>query len=251
MNKRDNTIRTLFLGQCLNYGYDGVDRASTFPNMARLMLSARFPQLTIKLNFSALHHPKALKRLLRAGLLLRPDIVVISLPAMFAATHYPVNLIYQIAPEIVGLARSFKRRVDAKFKSQAVLKLFNTTSVVHAPMGLDEYERLIEDAVRFCLCTSHCRVVLMGPGRFNEDTNEDYAIHSPKLWSSVNQMVLRIGDRLSVPVINAHDALADYGGEVFLPNNHRWSERGHEVVAREVESILASQIANLRYTPPQ
>jgi hypothetical protein len=39
--------------------------------------------------------------------------------------------------------------------------------------------------------------------------------------------------------------LAEYGGEVFTPNNHRWSEYGHEIIAREVESALASQVTDL------
>jgi hypothetical protein len=58
-------------------------------------------------------------------------------------------------------------------------------------------------------------------------------------------MVLRDGKRLDVDVINAQEALAGHGGEVFIPCNHRWSEYGHEVIAREVEAALATQVAEL------
>ena len=99
-----------------------------------------------------------------------------------------------------------------------------------------------------CGQITSCRFVLMGPGRFNEDTNEDYAIHSPALWSSVNQMILRLGQRRNVPVVNTQEMLTDHSGEVFITNNHRFSRVGHEVVGREVANVLASQIAilNLR-----
>jgi hypothetical protein len=111
------------------------------------------------------------------------------------------------------------------------------------PIKLDEYERLLEEGVLYCRSKSTCQPILMGPGRFNVDTIEDYAIHSPELWSTVNQMVLRLGERLGVPVINAQETLEDYSGEVFIANNHRWSHRGHRVVAVEVERVLSTEIS--------
>ena len=116
---------------------------------------------------------------------------------------------------------------------------------VRQPIAIEDYERLVERAVAECKQQSTCRIVLMGPGAFNEDTIEDYQLHSPELWSSVNDMVLRVGKRMDVAVINAQAALADHGGEVFIENNHRWSEYGHEIIAREVEQALASQVTHL------
>jgi hypothetical protein len=85
----------------------------------------------------------------------------------------------------------------------------------------------------------------MGPGRFNEDTKDNYAIPSPSLWPSVNEMVGRIGKSTNTAVIDVQSALSEHGGEVFLPNNIRWSRVGHQIVAREVECVLASQIMSL------
>jgi hypothetical protein len=59
-------------------------------------------------------------------------------------------------------------------------------------------------------------------------------------------MILRVGKRTGAGVINAQEALAEHDGEVFLPGNHRFSTYGHEVVAREVEAVLASQVMMLR-----
>lgn len=254
MSSAGNSFKILFLGQCLQYGYDGLRRYETFPNHAAMILKAQFPALRLKFDLKYLYHPTGLRALLKHRLLVaKPDIVVISLPAMFAATSWRVNMIYQIAPEIVDTARSFRRSVEARSKGAsasfvAVGKLFDKAFAVQPPLRLDEYERLVEETLVYCGQITSCRFVLMGPGRFNDNTFEDYAIHSPELWSSVNQMILRLGQRWEVPVVNTQETLTDHGGEVFITNNHRFSRVGHEVVGREVASVLASQIAilNLR-----
>jgi hypothetical protein len=251
MVSAEKRLNILFLGQCLQYGYEGLSRYDTFPYHAATILKAQFPGLRLKFDFKFFHHPTGLKAILKHRLVAtKPDVALISLPAMFAATSWRVNMIYQIAPEIVDAARSFKRSVEARAKGAsahfaAAGKLFDSAFAVQPPIGLDEYERLIEEALAYCDRTTSCRLVLMGPGRFNEDTNEDYAIHSPELWSSVNNMILRVGARRNVPVVNAQDALAEHGGEVFIANNHRFSQLGHEVVGREVANVLGSQLAIL------
>jgi hypothetical protein len=247
INSRSTKI--LFLGQCLQYGYQGVDRSSTFVSLAFSNLEARFPQIELQVELKQLYHPKGLKAILRHRLLLsRPDIVVISVVGSFAAVYTRVNLLYEIAPEIVDTARSFLQKIEARrggtgdlVKSHAPIdKLF----ALHPPIALDEYERLIKEGIELCE-TSGCRVVLMGPGRFNEDTKDNYAIPSPSLWPSVNEMVGRIGKSTNTAVIDVQSALSEHGGEVFLPSNIRWSRVGHQIVAREVECVLASQIMSL------
>ncbi|MEW6211055.1 MAG: hypothetical protein AB1631_22010 [Acidobacteriota bacterium] len=243
-------IRILFLGQCIQYGYEGVSRYSTYPNVAASILMAQFPSFRFKFDFKYLHHPTGLKAILQHRLpLTRPRLTVITLPAMFAATHWRVNLVYQIAPELVDTARSFMRQIEAKVRGvdQTALgrhTLIDKTFAVQPPLSLDNYERLVETALSYAKQTSR-RIILMGPGRFNDDTHEDYAVHSPQLWSSVNEMVARLGARLNLPVINMQDALTEYGGEVFISNNHRFSEFGHEVVGREVARVLAAELRML------
>ena len=242
-------IKVLFLGQCLQYGYANVRKSATFADLAASMLRVRFPGVRFNFDYKFLYHPVGLKAILKHRLLLsRPDVVLINLPAMYAARPWRVNLIYEMAPELVDTARSFMQTIEARVRGsnqlQQTTKLDNAFSV-RRPISIDEYERLIEQAVEECKRASSCRIVLMGPGRFNEDTIEDYEVHSPELWSSVNEMVMRVGKRLGVAVINAQAALSEYGPEVFTPGNHRWSEYGHEVIAREVEAALASQVADL------
>ena len=246
---RTSSIKVLFLGQCLQYGYANVSKSATYANLAASMLRVRFPGLCFEFDFKYLYHPSGLKAILKHRMLLsRPDVTLINLPALYAATAWRVNLVYEMAPELVDTARSFMRKVEAKIKGSSgpqQATMLDKAFAIRNPISLGEYESLVQEAVQDCKRASSCRIVLMGPGRFNEDSAENYVLHSPELWSSVNQMVLRVGKRLDVAVINAQEALAEYGGEVFTPNNHRWSEYGHEVIAREVESALAYQVTEL------
>lgn len=239
----------LFLGQCLQYGYANVSKSATFANLAASMLRVRFPGLSFKFDFKYLYHPSGLKAILKHRMLLsRPDVALINLPALYAATAWRVNLVYEMAPELVDTARSFMQTIEAKMRGSnepQQATMLDKAFAIRQPISIDEYESLVHEAVEDCKRASSCRIVLMGPARFNEDTIEDYAVHSPELWASVNEMVLRVGKRLDVAVINAQEAFAEYGAEVFTPNNHRWSEYGHELIAREVEAVLASQVAEV------
>ena len=245
------SIKVLFLGQCLQYGYANVSKSATFSDLAASMLKVRFPGLAFKFDYKFLYHPTGLKAILKHRLLLsRPDVALINLPAMYAARSWRVNLIYEMAPEVVDSARSFMQTIEARVrgsKERRQTTMLDKAFAVRPPISIEEYESLVEEAVAECKRASSCRIVLMGPGRFNEDTIEDYVMHSPEVWSSVNEMVIRVGKRLNVAVINAQAALSEHGAEVFIPDNHRWSEYGHEVIAREVEAALASQVIDLSH----
>ncbi|HSB08716.1 MAG TPA: hypothetical protein VLM38_04355 [Blastocatellia bacterium] len=244
------SVRILFLGQCLQYGYGRISGQTTFPRLAASMLRSRFPGLSFKFDLKYLYHPLGLKPILKHRLRFSPpDVVIITLPAMFAATSWRVNRIYEMAPELVDTARSLLQKMETTLHRiehpRTATTLLDKAFAIRRPMPVDEYERVVQDAVEHCRQTSPCRFALMGPGRFNEDTIEDYAVHSPELWRSVNEMALRLGRRLNVPVINAQEALEEHGSEVFITNNHRWSVYGHEVIAGEVESLIASQVIEL------
>jgi hypothetical protein len=247
-NRADKTVKILFLGQCLQYGYQGVSRYATYPNVAASILKAQFPSVKFKFDLKYLHHPSGLKAILRHRLpVTRPDFVVINLPAMFAATCWRVNLVYEIAPEIVDTARSFVRKVEAKIKGVGTGALNRETAIdkmigQKPPIPLDEYERIVAEAISHANQISPCRIIFMGPGAFNEDTIENYEIHSPELWSSVNEMVIRLTGRFNLPMIDVQGVLAGHSGEVFLNENHRFSEQGHAVVGREVASVLAAEV---------
>jgi hypothetical protein len=241
-------VRILFLGQCLQYGYEDVDRASTFVALAAAGLGERFPAHDLRRDLKHLYHPRGLRAILRHRLWLsKPDIVVISVVGSFAAAPTRVNLLYEIAPEVVDTARSFLQKLEARRRGRAVVEASTSLDEFiawHPPIALDEYEALVREGVEMCQ-SAGCDAVLLGPGRFNEDTTDGTAGLAPDLWFRVNEMVRRIGRSLDVTAIDTLGALSQHGGEVFLPNNIRWSRFGHRVVAHEVESVLASRVAAL------
>ena len=244
------SVNLLFLGQCLQYGYKGVDDSGTFPQLARSMLAARFPHFDFKFDRKYVYHPKGLKAILQHRLpVTAPDIVVIAVSGIFAASPWRVNMIYEIAPEVIDTARSFLQKVDAKIKGQyrgkATEKLLDSIFSWHPPITLAEYEKLLEEAVLMCRNTTRAGVVLIGPSRFDEDTNEGYALQSPELWRSVNQMVLRLGARMRVPVLDTQDLFADFGPEVVVSGTVKYSRYGHQVVAQEIQRILGAEVAAL------
>src|SRR5204862_540582 len=101
-------------------------------------------------------------------------------PAMFAAIPFRVNSIYLAAPDIMRIARSFVEKIESRIRRDTGLaRSFSKRSalmptVVCPPVSCDEYDGLIEDAITFCRQTSTCRVILMGPGGFNEDATIEY-----------------------------------------------------------------------------
>lgn len=246
-------IKVLFIGQCLQHGYEDVRPWETYPALAHAGLSARYPQMNFVFETKMLFHPKGLKAMLRYRLpTFRPDIVVITALATYTATQWRTGILYELAPEIAVTARAFIEKLDAKLRRGPTLRtLLNRTldgtyglrpHVVHPPLQLDEYERLLADGISQCRRGSR-RVVLMGPGGFNEYNKNDFALQSPKLWSAVNQMVHGLGKREDVPVINTQDALHEHDCDVFLREDHKFSRKGQAVVAREVEAVLATEVA--------
>jgi len=98
-------VKVLFIGQCLQYGYQNVTSSSTFSSRAAAMLRARFPDLRFKFDHKFLYHPTGLKAILKHRVLLSPpDVLIINLPAMYAARPWRVNLVYEMAPELVDTA---------------------------------------------------------------------------------------------------------------------------------------------------
>src|ERR1700759_5391796 len=107
------TVKVLFMGQCLNYGYAGVPRAMTFNHVAASLLRARFPHIPFAFRSKFLYHPRGLNALLTHRMAFsRPDLLIIGLPAIYAATSWRVNRVYEMAPEIVDTARSFLQKLN-------------------------------------------------------------------------------------------------------------------------------------------
>jgi hypothetical protein len=248
--QQSNKIKILFLGQCIAAGYN-VGSSNAYPILTKAMLSTRFPTFTFEIDFRPLLHPSGLKPLLKASLSLKPDIIFLSLPAIFAATPFRVNSLYLLSPDIMNVARSFVQklesavRTDSRFAKLLTKKSALMPTVVRPAVGVDDYERLIEDAVKSCQKLSKCRIVFMGPGGFNEYTKDGDEL-TPELFKSINEMIINLGVRLGVATMNANELMAEQDGSVFLRDNQKWSEEGHKIMAQELTSVLTSEIVKLR-----
>jgi hypothetical protein len=249
-NQPSNKIKILFLGQCIAAGFS-VGEANAYPTITKALLQTRFPALDFEIDFRPLLHPSGLKPLLKTAIALKPDIIFLSLPAIFAAIPFRVNSLYLLSPDIMNLARTFVRKIeasvrrDSKFAKILEKKSALMPTMVRPAVQVTDYERLIEEAVIYCQQSSECRLVLMGPGGFNEDTKEIDEL-TPELFRSLNQAIINLGRRLGVAVVNANDAMADQDNGVFLRDNQRWSAAGHQVMAQELTSVLASEITKLK-----
>ena len=132
LSERRREIRILFLGQCIAAGY-GIDGTSSYPRLIQQMLSAQFPDLGIKIEFRPLLHPTGLKALIESSLSSNPDIIFISLPAIFASIPFRVNSIYLTAPDIMRIARSFVERVESRIRRDSGLaKLLGRRSALRS-----------------------------------------------------------------------------------------------------------------------
>jgi hypothetical protein len=251
-NHQKNKIKILFLGQCIAAGFS-VGEANAYPTITKTLLHTRFPTLEFEIDFRPLLHPSGLKPLLKTAIGLKPDIIFLSLPAIFAAIPFRVNSLYLLSPDIMNLARTFVRKIEASVRRDSrFAKVLEKKSVlmptmVRPALPVNDYERLIEEAVVYCQKSSQCKLVLMGPGGFNEDTREINEL-TPELFHNLNQAIIKLGKRLGVAVVNANDAMAEQEQTVYLRGNQRWSADGHKIMAQELTSVLASEILKLRYT---
>jgi len=159
-----------------------------------------------------------------------------------------VNLLYLQAPGVMMMARSFLSRIESKIKADSRLsRLFARKSVLQPTtilpaLSVDNYEQCVSEAVDLCQQPGGCRVILMGPGGFNE-YSEDGNLESPELASAVNRMLLKVAAEKGVPFVNAYELADDHTVDIYLPETHRWGLLGHEIMAREIEQVLASEIA--------
>jgi hypothetical protein len=246
--KNNKTLRIQFLGQCIALGGAGVELGSTYPSLIKQLLKAEFPGVKFEVGLKPLAHPLGLKPLVRASLLLfKPDVMIISLPGIFASVPRPVNLVDMIAPEVLYAARSFLLKVRSRIRSDSALwKLYRKTPTllprgVYPPLAIDSYRSLVEEAVKYCQESSSCRIVLIGPGGFNEDAKDDW-LPPPGIYKAVDEMVLQLGQQLNVPVINATEIMAEQDGSVYQPRTNVWSEDGHHVMAREIGYVIAGHV---------
>lgn len=245
-------VRILFLGPCNMFVENQPETA--YPEVCVRTLKTRFPQLNIVWDRHRLMHPAGLLPRLRASLgSFQPDIMVVNFAAVYAAVPLRMSMIAMMAPDVLHSARAFLHRVEARLRTDsAFARMIRQRSKItpikmYQPVKVDEYQRLATEALEFCKENSSCRLVLMGPGGFNEYGQRNCPLYLPDLWAAVNLMVTTLGRRFGLPVANPHDMMESLGSAVYVPDSDLWSAHGHQLVAREVENVVAGQILALTH----
>ncbi|MFN0121265.1 MAG: SGNH/GDSL hydrolase family protein [Blastocatellia bacterium] len=239
-------FRIFFLGQCTAAGY-GVGLDASYPQVIWRLLRVRFPGLKFDVQVNPILHPTRMKEQTATCLKQRADVIFLSLPGLYASIPMKVSRLYLQDPEIMSTARAFVRTIQAKLPQDSSLaQLLNKRmalqpTTVLPPLTIEEYERCITETVELCQTTSPCRVVLMGPGGYNH-YSEDGNLNSQKLGADVNRMIRETAARMKVPFVDAWELMAEQSVDVYLPATHRWSSAGHEIMAREIEHIIAGQL---------
>lgn len=239
-------IKILFLGQCIATGA-GVRIEHSYPMLIQQQLRLHYPGINFQIVVQPLRHPQGLAALLKTFLREQPDLLFLSLPGLFASLPSRVNLLYHQAPDVIPLARAFLQKLQERSKHDSLLRrLLGVRSKwipwkIVPPLSLSAYEETVREALVYCQTHSACRVLVMGPGGFNE-YSEDGNQTSPELATALNQMLLRVTQEMKMAFINAHELMAEQTSDVYLTASHRWSEQGHAIVARAMESIIAAEI---------
>lgn len=242
-------IKTLFLGQCIANGV-GIRAEHSYPLLLQQRLRLRYPGVDFALTVQPFRHPQGLLPLLKVLVRRSPDIVFISLPGMFASIRSNENLIAHHAPELIPVARAFLKKLEARCRQDSrfgrllATRYKWTPMKTFAPLALSTYEQTVREAVLYVQQHSSSRIVLMGPGGFNEGSRDGLQ-KSPEMAATLNQQFARLAAELRVAYINAHELMAEQNSDVYLVETHRWSEQGHALIAKEIESVIASELAKL------
>lgn len=242
-------IKLLFLGQCIANGV-GIRAERSYPLLLQQQLRVHYPGVDFPLVVQPFRHPQGMLPLLKVMLRSAPNIVFLSLPGMFASIRSNENLIAHHAPELIPVARAFLKKLEARCRQDSrfgrllATRYRWTPMKTFAPLSLDAYEQTVREAVLYLQQHSRARAVLMGPGGFN-DYSRDGLQTSPKMASELNHKFGCLATELQVAYVNAHELMATQNSDVFLIETHRWSEQGHALVAREIESVIARELTKL------
>lgn len=248
-----------FVGQCLVHGYPGVPRRATYPEIVRHHLERERPGLHVQVVAEPFYHPAELRGVL-ARLLpsVRPDLVVIDVAGWLVANgptavdlsrlpwgvrnaYDRVRHLRSVSHGLVSnwpLASGLVMRVQASGRALVDGPLRFLVRRYPRP-SLEEYERLLDEAVTLVTRQPGCELVLQGPSTFNPaETDPACVPESAALYRAVNDLARRLAAARGVTFIDRMSLIDGANGDVFLPGSTRLSGRGHRLTGHAVAEIL-------------
>lgn len=248
-----------FVGQCLVHGYPGVPRSATYPEIVRHHLERERPGLRVRVVAEPFYHPaelqRVLERLLRS---VQPDLVVIDVAGWLVANGPTAVDLSRLpwgvrsAYDRVRHLRSVSYGLAARWPGGRGLVMGVQASgraVVDGPLrflvkryprpSLEEYERLLEEAVALVTRQPGCELVLQGPSSFNPaETDPACVPESVVLYRAVNDLARRVAAMHGVTFVDRMSLINSADGDMFLPGSTRLSDRGHQLTGHAVAETL-------------
>jgi hypothetical protein len=259
------TIRIGFLGNCFVFGYPGVPRGDTFPEVVRRRLEGHQSGLRIQITIDSLYHPAELpQRVSRVLAKAAPDVLILDAAAnVIAGTGRQAVDLTALPPVVATLADRARRgrsiaqallarhvpiapMVGAIDRVGQLLAERASVSYVrrHTRPTIEEYERLLSVAIARVEATRKTTLIVQGPSVFNPD--ESYQVFqsgAPDLYRNVNEMIARVTRAHRVTMVDRLDVAAGCGGSIFLGGSIRLSRAGHALMGQALaDTLLDSHI---------
>jgi len=258
-------IRIGILSNCFAFGYRGVDRRDTYPEVVRRRLEAERPGLRVGLVFDTLYHPAELTRQVERALAKRPDILVIDTAGnVLSANKRQAVDLGRMPAALAGLVESVRRgrsfakgMVDRHPFVEPVVQSAEAIGALaldrarsrrvrrHAPLTLQDYERWLRAAVARVDAEASTTLVIQGPSVFNPDESDrTYQPATLDVYREVNTMVKRVAADGGAIVLDRQGVAGGAGSGIFLDGSIRLSRAGHALMGQALaDMLLRSRLA--------
>ena len=257
-----HSIRLAFLGQCFVFGYRGVPRHQTYPEIVKRRIEAARPGIRVVVAPRGFYHPAELHEvLLRTVRSVQPHAVIVDAAANtlvneceavdVAMLPKPIGALVQQARHVREVSKGV---IQTHLLVRPLLHVVETVgrTLVDGPLHrvvhrhgrptLTEYERALEDAIVFLKESRGPALVLQGPSAFNPDESDKlYASNAPDVYRLANAVVRRLAATHGVLLVDRMAVVDGCRRSVFLDGHLRLSSLGHEMLGHTLaEALLRS-----------
>lgn len=238
--------RIAFVGQCHTYGYAGVPRDATFPQVCSAALQSRRPGTIVEVVVEEYQHPAQLEHALTAALRTRPRIVVIEvvgwltvkgtgavdlsrLPRAVSSTAQRVQHFRKVSQSVIAkFPKAIENVPDHAFR--LATSILGKAAPRHLRASISEYEAGLERAVRMVGDAAGVDCVIQGPGAPNLTLSSRLLPATMiERYREVEAMARRVARSHDILYVDRWDTVSSsfYRGDSIRPTSQAHSTWGH------------------------